>query len=226
VYLPRAFANNDRGQILDQLRRVAFGHLVTYGALTNNAEPTDEPALASTALPFVVDDGLTSVRAHLARANRHWQMLDADPGPALLIVPGLDAYVSPRWYPSKAEHGKVVPTWNYEVIHLHGTIQVHDDPEWTRQMVSDLTDQNERQLSSDDGKPAWEVSDAPADFVDGQLRAIVGIQLTIERVEAKQKLSQNRDAVDRVGAIEGLAASNRDDNRRVAALMRSAHKNL
>ncbi len=214
MYNPAAFTFDDRQEIVTMLRRAALGHLVSQ---RDGGEPDDGPTLMSTALPFLIDDGLTTVRAHFARANRHWRSLDG--ADALLIVPGLDAYVSPRWYPSKAEHGKVVPTWNYELVHLHGTIEIHDDPAWTGAMVADLTDQHEGRVSAADQQQPWQVADAPDDFIGGQLKAIVGMQMTVTMVDAKRKLSQNRAEPDRLGAIDGLGRSSEPVDRQVAELM-------
>ena len=175
------------------------------------------PGFQATALPFLVEEDLSSVRAHVARANPQWR--SAAGAAALLIVPVSDAYVSPRWYPSKREHGRVVPTWNYEVVHLHGTIEVHDDVAWVGRLVADLTDQNEQHVTDDDGNPAWNVDDAPTGFIDKQLRAIVGLELRVSSVEAKQKLSQNRDERDRQGAAEGLGTSDRRHDRQTSAAM-------
>jgi transcriptional regulator len=212
VYIPAAFSLDDTAEVLRILRAAAFGHLVTHAAAV--AGPS---GLECTALPFLIDDDLHTVRAHVARGNPHWRSIaGAD---ALLIVPVTDAYVSPRWYPSKADHGRVVPTWNYEVVHLHGTIEIHDDTDWVRQMVDDLTDWNEQVVTDGDTTPGWRVADAPLDFVDRQLRAIVGVQLNVSNVEAKQKLSQNRPTADRQGVIEGLHASDRRADRRTAAAM-------
>ncbi|RYC13902.1 FMN-binding negative transcriptional regulator [Nocardioides zhouii] len=141
---------------------------------------------------------------HLARANAHWRRI-VDGSPALAIVTGPDTYVSPSWYATKAEHGKVVPTWNYSVVHLRGRIVVHDDPEWVRALVTRLTDRHE---SSRD--EPWAVTDAPADYIDKNLRPIVGVELLVESVEAKAKLSQNRSDEDRSGVARGLAADGVD----------------
>ncbi len=123
----------------------------------------------------------------------------------LLIVPVTDAYVSPSWYPSKADQPRVVPTWNYEVVHVHATVGVRDDPDFIRQVVSELTDRNEALRTDVTGAPpAWSIEDAPADFIDRQLSAIVGIELAVDRVVAKRKLSQNRSDDDRDGVIAGL----------------------
>ena len=118
-----------------------------------------------------------------------------------MIVRGPDAYISPSWYATKAEHGRVVPTWNYVTAHVHGVVTVHDDPAWVAELVRELTDRHEA------GRAApWSVDDAPPKFFAGQLRAIVGVELAIERIEAKFKLSQNRPAADVDGVIEGLRA--------------------
>lgn len=217
VYRPPAFDVGTRSEIRDVLCRVAFGHLVTnvLGSV---------PSLSSTPLPFVVDDTLSEVRAHFARANRHWHQIDGTE--ALLIVAGSDAYVSPRWYPSKVEHGKVVPTWNYEVVHLHGTIEIHDDHAWKHRLVSDLTEHNELRVQDSERSEAWAVSDAPADFIDQQLRAIVGVQLNVSSVEAKRKLSQNRPADDCSGVIRGLGRSTEPRDIETAGVMHSTWERL
>jgi transcriptional regulator len=134
---------------------------------------------------------------HMARANPHWKSIDAEP--ALAMVTGTQAYVSPGWYPSKAESGRVVPTWNYSAVHFTGHLRVHQDPKWVRDAVTRLTDLHEQHRD-----PAWAITDAPEPFIEQQLRAIVGIEMTIESVQAKAKLSQNRSQADRVGVIEGL----------------------
>jgi transcriptional regulator len=186
MYTPRHFAEENDEVTLTMLRAAGFGHLVVA---------TDE-GVDATPIPFVVDDQLTAVRAHVARPNPVWHLAPCD---ALLIVPVTDAYISPSWYPSKAEHGKVVPTWNYEVVHVHGRLVAHDDAEWVLRQITDLTDANESQLAS-----PWAVADAPDDFIATTQRGIVGIELTIARVVAKRKLSQNRGEADIVGVLRGL----------------------
>jgi transcriptional regulator len=139
-----------------------------------------------------------TVVAHMARANAHWRGI-TDGMPGLLIASGPEAYVSPSWYASKAEHGRVVPTWNYSAVHLSGTVRVHDDPEWVRHAVTTLTETHEAGREQ-----PWTVDDAPEPFVAAQLRGIVGIELTVTGVEGKAKLSQNRSAADRAGVVDGL----------------------
>lgn len=136
---------------------------------------------------------------HVARANPHWKAV-VDGSAALAVVTGPDAYVSPSFYASKREHGKVVPTWNYSAVHLRGPVRVVDDAAWLRELVGALTDHHE----SGRDEP-WAVEDAPATYVDKQLRAIVGIEMVVESVEAKAKLSQNRSEEDRAGVVAGLA---------------------
>jgi transcriptional regulator len=120
---------------------------------------------------------------------------------ALVIFRGEHAYVSPNWYPSKSQHGKAVPTWNYTMVQVHGTLRATQDPEWLRALVTRLTERHEG------GRAApWHVSDAPPDYIDAMLKAIVGIEIEVTRVEGKFKLSQNRDAADRTGVVLGLEA--------------------
>jgi transcriptional regulator len=171
----------------------------------------------ATGLPFIVDRdaGPTGrLRGHVARANTQWR--DIDGLSALVLFPLTDGYVSPSSYPSKAEHGKVVPTWNYEVVHVLGTVHIHDDPEWLRSVVTDLTDQHEANRSVES---PWAVTDAPDDYIDKQLRAIVGIEVQVESIEGKRKLSQNRSEADRLGAAAALASSPRRRDQAVAAAM-------
>jgi len=165
---------------------------------------------SATLMPYLLDADRCLM--HMARANEHWQLIE--PGsPALAVVQGAQSYVSPSSYPSKARHGRVVPTWNYSAVHLTGRVTVHDDVTWLRDLVTRLTDRHEH------GRPdPWAVTDAPAKYVDGQLRAIVGIELVVERVEAKAKLSQNRDAEDRAGVLSFLEL----EAPQVAADMRGA----
>jgi transcriptional regulator len=188
MYVPSAFAPTD-DDVEALLLRHRAADLVTAGP----------DGLTATMLPFLYDAKRRTLRGHLARNNDHWRTADGAAG--LVIVRGPDAYVSPSWYASKAEHGRVVPTWNYVTAHVHGVVTVHDDPAWVAHLVRELTERHEA------GRPMpWSVDDAPPKFLAGQLRAIVGIELAIERIEAKFKLSQNRPAVDVDGVIAGLRA--------------------
>jgi transcriptional regulator len=188
MYVPAHFAPDDDA-VHDLLSRHDAADLVTAGP----------EGLEATMLPFVYDHERQILQGHFARNNEHWRRVDGRE--ALVIVRGSDSYVTPSWYPSKAEHGRVVPTWNYVVAHVHGTVTIHDDAAWVGDLVRRLTDLHERQRPS-----PWSVDDAPAKFVAGQLRAIVGIELAITRIEAKFKLSQNRPAADVDGVVAGLRA--------------------
>ncbi len=158
----------------------------------------------STLLPILWSADGASIIAHMARANQHWRMIEPDQA-CLAIVAGPQAYISPSWYAAKAEHGRVVPTWNYSSVHLTGTITVHDDPEWVRTAVTQLTDRHEQRRDE-----PWRVTDAPDVYVEKNLRAIVGLEMTVTKVEAKAKLSQNRSAADQAGVVAGLVAEGGD----------------
>ncbi len=189
MYVPAHFAMRD-SEVRELLTHHGAADLVT--ATTSG--------LTATLLPFVYDPTVGehgALLGHLARNNDQWRQQVI--GEALVIVRGPDAYVSPSWYASKAEHGRVVPTWNYVTAHVYGQLVVHDDPDWVDALVRRLTDRHE----ADSPRP-WSVDDAPASFIAGQLRAIVGVELLISRVDAKAKLSQNRPAADIDGVITGL----------------------
>ncbi|MDO9380506.1 MAG: FMN-binding negative transcriptional regulator [Nocardioidaceae bacterium] len=196
MYVPPANRVDDPAAVRAMVEGVGAADLVTVGA---------DGVPVSTLLPVLWSDDGATVVAHMARGNDHWRSI-ADDAPALAIVSGAQAYVSPSWYAAKAEHGRVVPTWNYSAVHLTGTVRVHDDPDWVREAVTRLT------VAHESTRPTpWAVEDAPDAFVAGQLRAIVGIELTVTRVEAKAKLSQNRSEADRAGVVTGLRAQ--DDPR-------------
>ncbi len=184
MYVPSHFAAPD-SLLSDLLDAGALADLVTY---SDGFESTPLPLL-------LVGDAL---QGHVARNNPQWC---ADGAPALVILRGPDAYVSPGWYPSKQEHGRVVPTWNYSVVHVHGRLVAHDDPAWTGSLVRRLTQRHEASRPE-----PWSVDDAPDAFIAGQVRAIVGIEIVIERIEAKAKLSQNRSAADSDGVRAAFSA--------------------
>ena len=178
-----------------------------------------EQGLLATHLPVLVDTAegdFGTVYAHLARANRQWQDLQHG-GEALLVFPGADAYVSPGYYPSKAENPKVVPTWNYLAVHAYGPAEVIHEAEPLLAIVSRLTDRHEQGRNE-----PWKVTDAPADYIEGMLRAIVGIRLPIARLQGARKLSQNRSGQDVAGVREGLTASPDQLDKQLAAHMRQA----
>ncbi|MCP2164921.1 FMN-binding negative transcriptional regulator [Goodfellowiella coeruleoviolacea] len=186
MYVPRHFAAED-----DAVHTL----LASHGAADLVTATAD--GLVATMLPFFYDHERGRLLGHLARNNDQWRQ--AVIGDALVIVRGPDSYITPSWYASKAEHGRVVPTWNYMTAHVYGTVTVHHDPDWLADVVRRLTDKHEAQRPH-----PWSVNDAPPEFISGQLRAIVGVEVAIKRIEAKFKLSQNRPAADIDGVINGL----------------------
>jgi transcriptional regulator len=215
VYLPRHFTVSDAGWIAAFVDASATATLVTF----DGSKPV------ATLLPVIWDrpadlpdggdtsGGYGRLLGHIAFANDQWQT--AAPGAeGLAIVTGPEAYISPAWYESKARHGRVVPTWNYEAVHLTGPVAFHQDPEWLRAMVTSLTRRHEASREH-----PWAVSDAPPDYLDGQLRAIVGVELTVRSVEAKRKLSQNRSELDRAGVVAGLRSEAGPGSAAIADLM-------
>lgn len=187
MYIPRFNAMEDPDEIRDLVSTVGSAELVTVGA---DGFPN------ATLLPVIWDED--RLVFHMARANPQWTTLEAG-SRALAIVTGAQAYISPGWYPSKSEHGRVVPTWNYSAVHFTGRVSVHDDVGWLLDAVTHLTHLHERNRDQ-----PWSVTDAPARYIEKQLRAIVGIEMSLDKVEAKAKLSQNRSEEDRHGVIEGL----------------------
>ncbi|WP_176511808.1 FMN-binding negative transcriptional regulator [Pseudomonas faucium] len=176
-----------------------------------------EQGLLATHLPVLADTAegeFGTVYAHLARANRQWQDLERG-AEALLVFPGADAYVSPSYYPSKADNPKVVPTWNYLAVHAYGPAEVIHDAAPLLSIVTRLTERHEQGRDN-----PWQVADAPRDYLDGMLRAIVGIRLPIARLQGARKLSQNRSAQDIAGVREGLASSPDYLDNQLAAQMR------
>jgi transcriptional regulator len=205
MYQPDHFRVDDVAQMHALMRGRPFAALVSAG-----------PAgLYASHLPTVFKDegshGL--IECHLARANPHCKEL-GEVSEALMIFQGPEAYITPNWYPSKAQHGKVVPTWNYAVVHAYGRPQVMNDAEWLRRHVTELTAQQE----AGDAKP-WAVTDAPKTFVDAMLRGIVGFRFAITRLEGKWKMSQNRELPDRAGVVKGLEVREEGDDLAIAELV-------
>jgi transcriptional regulator len=205
VYTPPAFRMDDTAEMHAVIDAARLATLVSNG-------PDGLPL--ATHLPLM-RDGETII-GHLARANDHWRALAAA-GRALAIFPGSEAYVSPSLYAAKREHGRVVPTWNYVAVHAAGPVQIIEEAERLHAIVDTLTRRHEA------ARPQpWAVDDAPAPFVAGQLKGIVGVVLRIERLTGKRKLSQNRSQADQDGVASGLAASEDARDRAVAHAMRGA----
>jgi len=201
MYQPAHFVES-RPEVLQRLiREHPFGLLVTDGA----------SGLAANGVPFLHDPdpagGPGVLRAHVARANPVWKEARSDRD-SLVVFQGPQGYISPAWYPSKAEHGKVVPTWNYIVVQGRGPVRFVDDREWLRAFVTRLTEGHEAGRTAAEGgrgAPVWAVSDAPDDYVETMLKAIVGVEIPLTSLVGKWKVSQNRPRADREGVAEGLA---------------------
>lgn len=191
MYLPQQFAEPRIEELHRIVQENALGMLVTSTAT----------GLEANHLPFLLDaeQGVQgTLLAHVARANPIWREV-ANGDPVLVVFRGAQGYISPNWYPSKRETHRRVPTWNYEIVHAHGTIHVHDDEKFVRGVVARLTRQHEADLPQ-----PWKMSDAPADYLAETLTHIVGLEVRVTRLEGKRKLNQHHEARDREGAIQGL----------------------
>jgi transcriptional regulator len=204
MYRPPAFARDDPDELY-----AALAHAGLFTVVTNGPD-----GFAASHVPLLLDRDAGergALLGHVARANPQWRT----PGPALVIVHGPDAYMSPSLYATKATNPRVVPTWNYVAVHVRGELVVHDDPAWVTDLVTRLTDQHERERDEQ-----WSVADAPADYIAAMAKAIVGIEIRIDRMEGAWKLSQNRPAEDRASIVERFGAGT-PDQRAVAELMRA-----
>lgn len=207
MYEPSHFKQTDKAALHQVMRANPLAQLVTAGVGGLIANP----------VPFILhaDEGECGVlRAHLARPNGQWREMEAG-AEALVIFQGRDAYVTPSWYASKKEHGKVVPTWNYVVVQARGTARVIQDGAWLLRHVATISDAHE-----DGREHPWAVTDAPPGYVEAMARGIVGIEIEIRTLSGKFKLSQNRPEADRVGVVEGLAREPSPSAADIAALVR------
>jgi len=206
MYLPAAFRQDDLSELHRLIADSRLATLVSHGA--DGLQASHLPLL------LVPEEGeFGTLYGHVARANPHGRVL-AEGGSALAVFSGPDAYVSPSWYPAKAEHGKVVPTWNYIAVHAQGRAEVFDEPERLLDLLGRLSDRHEAGRAQ-----PWALGDAPRDYIDAMLRAIVGFALPIERLEGKWKLGQNRSAADQQGVLDGLGASTDARDRELAQRM-------
>ena len=207
MYTPGYFKIEDAAKVHAMMRAQPFAILVTQGS----------NGLTATHLPTVLkvggDGSLGLIECHVARPNPQWKTYSPE-FDALMIFQGPEAYVRPGWYPTKAEHGKVVPTWNYAAVHAYGRLETVEDKDWLLAHVAELSDQQEAPYAA-----PWSTADAPANFLDALVRGIVGLKLTIQRLEGKLKMSQNRAAGDRAGVVEGLAQRGSGGDAIVASLV-------
>ncbi|AZO58933.1 MAG: FMN-binding negative transcriptional regulator [Mesorhizobium sp.] len=207
MYIPPAFRDDNRESLMATIRAARLATLVTATAEGPQATP----------LPLLLNESEGehgTIYGHVAKANPQWRAPVL--GDGLAIFMGPDAYVTPAWYQTKQETGKVVPTWNYLAVHAYGPIDFFEDADRLLEIVTRLTNLHEG------GRPSpWSVSDAPPDFIQAQLKGIVGLRMPITRLQGKRKMSQNRNAADRAGVATGLAASDRPSDRDVAQLIPS-----
>ncbi len=207
MYTPAHFKIEDEAEAHAYMRAHPFAILVTHG----------EGGMIATHLPTVLKTDAATPRGriecHLARPNPQWRSF-APEQEVLAIFQGPHAYIRPGWYPSKAEHGKAVPTWNYVAVHAYGRLEVMQDQAWLLQHVSELSDQQEGGYAV-----PWSTADAPESYLAVMARGIVGLRLTITRLEAKAKMSQNREQRDRAGVVEGLVARDEVNDRETAELV-------
>jgi transcriptional regulator len=212
MYTPKNFAVEDVGEVHALMRAHPFAILLTHGP----------DGLMATHLPTLLKvDAATPlgrIECHLARPNPQWRSYTPD-AHALMIFQGPDAYIRPGWYPSKAEHSKVVPTWNYAVAHAYGRLEVVQDQAWLLAHVSELTQQQEAPFAA-----PWSTADAPEAFLAAMARGIVGLTFTIVRLEGKAKMSQNREPRDRAGVVRGLAERGLGEDRATAELVEKLNR--
>src|SRR5580692_11585778 len=206
MYTPKAFEVTDLAILHAAIKQSELATLVT----------NTTRGLVATHLPLMLDESkgeYGTLTGHISRANAQWRETDPE-AEALIIFLGLDTYVSPSWYPAKQETGRVVPTWNYAAIHAYGRLTFFDDPEWLRTMVTELTRKHEASFPA-----PWQPTDAPAAYIDSLLKAIVGFEFRILRLEGKEKFNQNRSVEDRLGVMEGLRKLGEERKTEVAELM-------
>jgi transcriptional regulator len=206
MYTPKAFEVTDLPLLHAAMKQSELATLVT----------NTTHGLVATHLPLMLDvtrGEYGTLTGHVSRANLQWRESDPE-AEGLIIFLGLDSYVSPNWYPAKQETGRVVPTWNYAAIHAYGRVTFFEDAERLRTVVTELTQKHEASFPA-----PWQVSDAPATYIDSQLKAIIGFECQITRLEGKQKFNQNRSVEDRLGVIEGLLELQDERKRQVAELM-------
>lgn len=207
MYIPNSYAEHDTTALFDFIDAHPLGALVT-------SEPGS--GLFATHLPLVLDrvgGASGTLLGHVARANLHARLGNA-PIPALVMFTGPNAYITPSWYATKQESGRVVPTWNYAVVHAYGTLRLRDDAEFLHAHLESLTNAHESAQPH-----AWHVDDAPSEYISQQMKAIVGVEFTIERLEGKWKMSQNRSHADIDGVVRGLSASHAPQDQVVAGIV-------
>ena len=208
VYTPVQFREQRFDILADAIRTIQLATLIT--ATADGYHASHVPTVLK------ADDDAITLEAHVARSNEHWTALQAGARASLAVFQGPQAYVSPSWYETKRQHGKVVPTWNYIAVHAHGALETVDSEAWLHDHLHDLTSSNERH-----SEHPWTVTDAPASFIGSLIGAIIGLRLRVDRLEGSWKMIQHRSAGDRSGVMTGLSASSRPGDATVAEVMRA-----
>jgi transcriptional regulator len=203
VYNPSNFEVADLETLHRAIADLGAAQVVTFGVA----------GIESSTIPVVLNENKIALRGHFARANPQWKNADSSIS-ALAIWSGPNTYVSPNYYPSKQEHGKVVPTWNYITVQVRGKLTIHDDPKWTKDLVRELTDHHEKNFAQ-----PWSIDDAPKRYIDSLVKTIVGFEIEIATIEGKWKLSQNRPEHDSEGVVAGLHATGANNSIDVAQAM-------
>ncbi len=219
MYLPKHFAQKDIGLLIAHIQQYPFGTLAT--AIGGTPQMNH--------LPFYYDSATNCLQAHIPKVNplyaqfQAWikEQASSEELPVLIAFQGPDAYITPSWYPSKIEHGKVVPTWNYAVVHATGRLKLQEDKEWLTHHLTNLTNQQEPKRNS-----TWEMTDAPVDYTDGMMRVLCGLEISIDQLIGKYKVSQNREKQDQEGVLKHLEQSQDLQDRQLATLTQNTLKNL
>lgn len=219
MYLPKHFAQKDIGLLIAHIQQYPFGTLAT--AIGGTPQMNH--------LPFYYDLATNCLQAHIPKVNplyaqfQAWikEQASSEELPVLIAFQGPDAYITPSWYPSKIEHGKVVPTWNYAVVHATGRLKLQEDKEWLTHHLTNLTNQQEPKRNS-----TWEMTDAPVDYTDGMMRVLCGLEISIDQLIGKYKVSQNREKQDQEGVLKHLEQSQDLQDRQLATLTQNTLKNL
>lgn len=209
MYVPKHFREEDQNRLLQYIDNYSFGMLVV----------ADEAGIEVNHVPFHLirggEDAVGYLQCHLARANPIWRRVQGG-ARVLAVFQGPNAYISPSWYPTKAETGRVVPTWNYLAVHVQGAARIVEDSDWLARHVRDLTDRHEAGMDA-----PWSVDDAPAEFTERLLDAIVGVEITIETLTGKLKASQNQPERNREGVRRGLESSDGSQAQAMAPFLES-----
>jgi transcriptional regulator len=211
MYQPPHFREEDLGTQHALIRAYPLGLLITAG----------NGGLIANPVPFHLKTDLSpkgTLQAHIAKANGQWREIQAG-APVLVVFQGVDSYVTPSWYATKQETGKVVPTWNYAIVQVRGDARIIDDPSWLREQIGALTGENENSRPQ-----PWGVDDAPSEFISAQLKGIIGIEIDITAIDGKWKVSQNRPVGDRQGVARGLDEIRHADAAEMADLVRRYDK--